>query len=547
MELKALETQINEFGQTPRQLFATPHPRRSVIPPPPDPATVFTSLTGGVAASGGPPTVGVAVSAPQPASSSSSSAASGWAVCGSETGYRALALALLSVIRQAADMPGLEQHVALSHADVTQNPSTTVPTTAATETAAPPVVQGEGVSTTVRAILRTPSPRNFAKVFHRSASEGGASVGGASGDGYKAGASPAGSTPAAAAAAAAATLHRVSSAAGGMLAGLLKLGRYQPADAATATTTDTATTTTTTTTNLPTPALPPTHPALSSPVVQGVLPQRGATPNCNQSGANAPTMQQQQQPTDSYASCVEVVDAAGRLGARVGEQKRSYVGAHGGNMPDPTPNIVRPGPHGGADVRGGSECDFASEEGELLLDDLASILRDGDATGFTTISQEGLRYEHAPATATAIAADTTATTATAGRALVCTSYGNYPGSSSPHGVVAHRGMEQAPTITQKQQDRSGTVGLGAATGAAMLCRSSGWARGVSVMLADAATDAGSSMHTIAAECVSRDAAVTGVATWRCQGRWRRLFCGTSSHTASHCSSPTAQRSLVATS
>ncbi|WIA38602.1 hypothetical protein OEZ86_001912 [Tetradesmus obliquus] len=40
-ELKALETQINEFGQTPKQLFTHPHPARLVQPAAPDPATVF--------------------------------------------------------------------------------------------------------------------------------------------------------------------------------------------------------------------------------------------------------------------------------------------------------------------------------------------------------------------------------------------------------------------------------------------------------------------------------------------------------------------------
>jgi hypothetical protein len=44
-ELKALETQINEFGQTPKQLFTHPHPPRMVQPPAPDPATVFNHTT----------------------------------------------------------------------------------------------------------------------------------------------------------------------------------------------------------------------------------------------------------------------------------------------------------------------------------------------------------------------------------------------------------------------------------------------------------------------------------------------------------------------
>jgi len=49
-ELRALETQINEFGQTPKQLFAHPHPPRLVQPPPPDPATVFSHTAAAAAA-----------------------------------------------------------------------------------------------------------------------------------------------------------------------------------------------------------------------------------------------------------------------------------------------------------------------------------------------------------------------------------------------------------------------------------------------------------------------------------------------------------------
>ncbi|KAF8059207.1 lvsF [Scenedesmus sp. PABB004] len=57
-ELKALETQINEFGQTPAQLFTAPHPPRLVAPPAPDPATVFAPPApagggGGVEGGGG--------------------------------------------------------------------------------------------------------------------------------------------------------------------------------------------------------------------------------------------------------------------------------------------------------------------------------------------------------------------------------------------------------------------------------------------------------------------------------------------------------------
>jgi len=52
-EAAALETQVNEFGQTPRQLFTSPHPRRAVLPPPPDPATVFGAAAGGGGGGGG--------------------------------------------------------------------------------------------------------------------------------------------------------------------------------------------------------------------------------------------------------------------------------------------------------------------------------------------------------------------------------------------------------------------------------------------------------------------------------------------------------------
>eukprot|EP00210_Caulerpa_lentillifera_P008159 g7792.t1 len=43
IERKGLEAQINEFGQTPKQLFKHPHPPRLVIPPTPDPSEVFSA------------------------------------------------------------------------------------------------------------------------------------------------------------------------------------------------------------------------------------------------------------------------------------------------------------------------------------------------------------------------------------------------------------------------------------------------------------------------------------------------------------------------
>ncbi len=44
MERAAVEAQVNEFGQCPRQIFTQPHPQRAVCPPPPDPSTVFAGV-----------------------------------------------------------------------------------------------------------------------------------------------------------------------------------------------------------------------------------------------------------------------------------------------------------------------------------------------------------------------------------------------------------------------------------------------------------------------------------------------------------------------
>ncbi|KAG2501969.1 hypothetical protein HYH03_000465 [Edaphochlamys debaryana] len=84
VELKALETQINEFGQTPKQLFTSPHPPRLVCPPAPDPASVFPAEAGGAG--------------------SGAAAVSGSAGYGGEgdAGNRDLALALLATIMAAA-------------------------------------------------------------------------------------------------------------------------------------------------------------------------------------------------------------------------------------------------------------------------------------------------------------------------------------------------------------------------------------------------------------------------------------------------------------
>lgn len=43
--------QVNEFGQTPRQLFMQPHPPRQVIPDTPDPAAMFATPAAGAASS----------------------------------------------------------------------------------------------------------------------------------------------------------------------------------------------------------------------------------------------------------------------------------------------------------------------------------------------------------------------------------------------------------------------------------------------------------------------------------------------------------------
>jgi hypothetical protein len=62
-DLRALETQINEFGQTPKQLFTHPHPPRLAQPPAPDPATVFTHGHSAEAAAA----AGASSSSPEPA------------------------------------------------------------------------------------------------------------------------------------------------------------------------------------------------------------------------------------------------------------------------------------------------------------------------------------------------------------------------------------------------------------------------------------------------------------------------------------------------
>lgn len=118
MELKALETQINEFGQTPAQLFHHPHPPRLVIPPTPDPATVFaTAGTAGappaVSAPGSTKPTGQYAAAPpglvSPVKGVGGTGAGGTGAGGTgatgstgESGLRALALALVSTVLAAA-------------------------------------------------------------------------------------------------------------------------------------------------------------------------------------------------------------------------------------------------------------------------------------------------------------------------------------------------------------------------------------------------------------------------------------------------------------
>lgn len=45
IERKGLEAQINEFGQTPKQIFKHPHPPRKILPSTPDPNTIFETYT----------------------------------------------------------------------------------------------------------------------------------------------------------------------------------------------------------------------------------------------------------------------------------------------------------------------------------------------------------------------------------------------------------------------------------------------------------------------------------------------------------------------
>ncbi|GFR43449.1 hypothetical protein Agub_g4532, partial [Astrephomene gubernaculifera] len=102
VDLKALETQINEFGQTPKQLFTTPHPPRLVCPPAPDPATVFPDEDGAAAAA-------VAAARARGGGGAAGGAAGAAGGCNStgyggegDAGNRDLALALLSTIMAAA-------------------------------------------------------------------------------------------------------------------------------------------------------------------------------------------------------------------------------------------------------------------------------------------------------------------------------------------------------------------------------------------------------------------------------------------------------------
>jgi hypothetical protein len=88
-ELKALETQINEFGQTPKQLFTFPHPPRLVQPPAPDPATVFSALE-------------QVTTTPTSSSSSSSSSKARLKGGGEDAAGGAICFALLKTVLAAA-------------------------------------------------------------------------------------------------------------------------------------------------------------------------------------------------------------------------------------------------------------------------------------------------------------------------------------------------------------------------------------------------------------------------------------------------------------
>ncbi|GAX76319.1 hypothetical protein CEUSTIGMA_g3765.t1 [Chlamydomonas eustigma] len=108
LEVKAFETQINEFGQTPKQLFKYPHPPRLVIPATPSPLhylpTSHDALPSQLAP--GSSSSSSLYKAPSPAASSPypkpSAAAGESGVDQGGGGGRSLALALLNTLLAAA-------------------------------------------------------------------------------------------------------------------------------------------------------------------------------------------------------------------------------------------------------------------------------------------------------------------------------------------------------------------------------------------------------------------------------------------------------------
>lgn len=147
-ELKALETQINEFGQTPKQLFTHAHPPRLVQPLVPDRATVFSNSTASssssTAADGGSPSVDVsaaaaATAAPAavgqglPSSSASKARLKGG---GEDAAGGALCFALLSTILAAA-APELDGSAAAEDAAAANRRGAPVQAAAAAAAAGP--------------------------------------------------------------------------------------------------------------------------------------------------------------------------------------------------------------------------------------------------------------------------------------------------------------------------------------------------------------------------------------------------------------------------
>jgi hypothetical protein len=100
-ELHALQVQVNEFGQTPRQLFTCPHPPRTVLPPAPDPEQLLAELQQAEApARSSSPGPGGAAAAGAAGSSSSSS---GLVNAGEDGGGGSVAMSLLHTLVAALE------------------------------------------------------------------------------------------------------------------------------------------------------------------------------------------------------------------------------------------------------------------------------------------------------------------------------------------------------------------------------------------------------------------------------------------------------------